>query len=63
MTLQQHLPLAVLKRMLIHLVNFQTLAVATTPTARGIETARIKANSETYIELQQHLPLAVLKLV
>ena len=38
-------------------------AVATTPTARGIETSSPKiAILSNIIKLQQHLPLAVLKL-
>ena len=36
-------------------------AVATTPTARGIETKKENKNIFFNLKLQQHLPLAVLK--
>ena len=38
------------------------LAVATTPTACGIETVYNLFKDEPFNKLQQHLPLAVLKL-
>ena len=63
--LQQHLPLAVLKRFELcsrpwYIVRW----VATALTACGIETL-LNANSVSTINaaLQQHLPLAVLKLI
>ena len=60
--LQQHLPLAVLKLELSCLLFINSFAVATTPTARGIETNgdNLSCFDINYM-LQQHLPLAVLK--
>ncbi len=41
-SLQQHLPLAVLKRFCIHLsIDFKAICVATVLTAHGIETIQI----------------------
>ena len=61
--LQQHLPLAVLKLSQYAETVKNQKGVATTPTARGIET-RIYENTmgQQLSALQQHLPLAVLKL-
>ena len=42
--------------------GFLDPAVATAPTACGIETLKIRITATTNLTLQQHLPLAVLKL-
>ena len=61
--LQQHLPLAVLKRPVNSVVFLISATfVATTPTACGIETfCLFSISCEKCLTLQQHLPLAVLK--
>ena len=61
--LQQHLPLAVLKPLAENTYGSYATLVATTPTARGIETAIILLfhRPRYSLLLQQHLPLAVLK--
>ena len=61
--LQQHLPLAVLKRVRNNTDKAYLCSVATAPTACGIETLHKEDLPEIIFWLQQHLPLAVLKLL
>ena len=62
-SLQQHLPLAVLKLIARSNVLFKNIKVATALTACGIETIIRNIRVKRIYVLQQHLPLAVLKLV
>ena len=63
LTLQQCLPLAVLKHLAyVHLLVEINMGVATVLTACGIETNPIRTHSRWSLQLQQCLPLVVLKL-
>ena len=61
-SLQQYLPLAVLKLVLSTFICSSNIFVATVPTACGIETTHThKTFGKSTVKLQQYLPLAVLK--
>ena len=60
--LQQYLPLAVLKHIILIIYNVRTIKVATVLTACGIETYNGTVE-DIDGGLQQYLPLAVLKLI
>ena len=60
-TLQQYLPLAVLKPGITAYAARKADNVATVLTACGIETPKIANTLHNHVQLQQYLPLAVLK--
>ena len=60
-SLQQYLPLAVLKLKLKNWLSKKLSQVATVPTACGIETNQDDLLAQLIFWLQQYLPLAVLK--